>query len=59
MEPYAIPPHECWVCGKPVSLEECKIDEQGRAVHEQCYLTRMKQDSSSQTGANQSFANET
>jgi hypothetical protein len=27
----------CWMCCKPVSLETCKIDEQGRAVHGECY----------------------
>lgn len=27
----------CWICGKSVPLEECKIDEHGLAVHEECY----------------------
>ena len=31
----------CWICDKPVPLEDCKIDEQGRAVHESCYLTKV------------------
>jgi hypothetical protein len=31
----------CWVCDKPVSLEECKIDEHGEAVHENCYALRI------------------
>lgn len=28
----------CWLCGKAVSLETCKSDEHGRAVHEECYV---------------------
>ena len=24
----------CWICGKPVPLEECKTDDCGRPVHE-------------------------
>jgi hypothetical protein len=30
------------MCGKPVSLETCKIDEHGNAVHEECYAERIK-----------------
>jgi hypothetical protein len=29
----------CWICGKPVSLETCKTDERGKPVHEDCYVT--------------------
>jgi hypothetical protein len=32
----------CWICGKPVRLENCKIDEHGQAVHEDCYAMRLK-----------------
>jgi hypothetical protein len=35
----AIP--SCWICGKPVLLEDCKIDERGLAVHENCYLAKV------------------
>ena len=28
----------CAVCGKPCSLENCKTDELGRAVHDSCYV---------------------
>jgi hypothetical protein len=31
----------CWICSKPVLLENCKIDEHGRPVHENCYVTRL------------------
>lgn len=30
--------HSCWICGKEVSLLNCKTDEQGHAVHERCYI---------------------
>lgn len=33
--------HPCHICGLPVSLEECKIDERGYAVHECCYSARL------------------
>ena len=31
----------CSICAIPVKLEECKTDEEGRAVHEQCYVTKL------------------
>jgi hypothetical protein len=37
-----IPSHNCWICGNKVSLERCKIDEHGRAVHEQCYVAKIQ-----------------
>lgn len=33
--------HSCSICGKEVSLLDCKTDEQGRAVHERCYIARI------------------
>jgi hypothetical protein len=33
-------PH-CWICHQPVLLEDCKIDEHGRAMHEKCYLAQL------------------
>lgn len=32
----------CAICGKPVPLESAKADEHGRPVHEQCYVSRLK-----------------
>lgn len=32
----------CAICGKPVSLEIAKTDEDARTVHEQCYVTKLK-----------------
>ena len=34
-------PKWCWICGGSVSLEDCKIDEHGSPVHEQCYAARV------------------
>lgn len=34
----SVPEHVCWVCNKPVKLETAKTDEQGGAVHEECYV---------------------
>jgi hypothetical protein len=28
----------CWICGKPVLLHDCKSDDHGRPVHENCYV---------------------
>jgi hypothetical protein len=27
----------CWICGKPIPLEDCKTDDHGHVVHENCY----------------------
>jgi len=29
------------ICGHPMPLEECKTDEQGKAVHQECYALRI------------------
>jgi hypothetical protein len=34
-------PLACWICGKAIDLNTCKTDEQGLAVHELCYATRI------------------
>ena len=31
----------CWICGSACRLEDCKTDELGLAVHEDCYALRM------------------
>lgn len=36
-----VEPQTCRICGLPVSLEGCTIDEQGRAVHELCYCSKL------------------
>jgi hypothetical protein len=29
------------ICNKPIALETSKVDEDGEAVHEDCYLKRL------------------
>jgi hypothetical protein len=43
----AMTTHYCWICGHDVSLETCKVDEHGSAVHEACLFARMKMESTS------------
>lgn len=33
----------CVLCNSPVSLEECKVDERGNPVHDDCYIERLSQ----------------
>jgi hypothetical protein len=35
-----LPPRQiaCVICGSPVSLENCKFNEEGKPVHEDCYF---------------------
>ena len=40
--PLSTDPALCWICGHPVDLKTCKTDEYGNAVHEACYLARMR-----------------
>jgi hypothetical protein len=39
----------CWICGRPVSLETCKIDEHGLPVHEGCHTLKLGLQNRSQT----------
>jgi hypothetical protein len=34
----------CWICGKPVQLEDCKIDERGQPVRGDCYFAKLALD---------------
>ena len=36
--PNAIP---CWICNKDVPIRECKFDEFGKPVHEECSVARI------------------
>jgi hypothetical protein len=48
--------HVCWICGLEVSLEDCKIDERGNAVHEECLIAKTKMEAeSSRLGTNRGF----
>jgi hypothetical protein len=32
----------CWICGRPISLENSKTDEHGSIVHTECQTARLK-----------------
>jgi hypothetical protein len=34
-------PHSCWICGNEVDLKTCYTDENGAAVHENCFLVKL------------------
>jgi hypothetical protein len=38
--------HFCAICGRPCKLEECVIDELGRAVHRECYDSKIAEQAS-------------
>ena len=35
------PTIKCAICGKPISLEESKATEEGKPVHEDCYVAKI------------------
>lgn len=35
------PIHTCWLCSKDADLTTCKIDEHGKAVHDDCYAAKL------------------
>jgi hypothetical protein len=37
-------PITCGVCGDPVNLENCRTDEHGKAVHQNCYIAGILQE---------------
>jgi hypothetical protein len=32
----------CWICGKPVEPKTAATDNHGNAVHQDCYVSKMK-----------------
>lgn len=32
----------CRICGKPVAVETSKTDGDGKAIHEDCYVVKIK-----------------
>ena len=41
----------CRICGRPVPLEDCKSDDTGRIVHENCYAAVIKARQQKETAA--------
>jgi hypothetical protein len=46
VEKSRMPTLDCAICSKSITLEECKIDERGRAVHYQCLADKMERQES-------------
>jgi hypothetical protein len=40
----------CQICGKPVAVETSKTDEDGRAIHEDCYVMKVRLKQASKDG---------
>ena len=40
----------CRICGKPVPIETSKTDEGGMAIHEECYVLKLKLEQASEDG---------
>ena len=40
----------CQLCGGPVALESCKTDENGKAVHDECYAKSLAEPESTEHG---------
>ena len=41
----------CSVCQQPVALETAKTDEDGHAIHEDCYFARFRRDAAPVPGS--------
>jgi hypothetical protein len=52
------PPIACAICSRPMTLEECKIDEYGQPVHEQCQYTRLSMKPPTNNGTPPAFDEE-
>lgn len=37
-----VTPVMCQICKQPVILETARVDEHGKAVHEECYFNALK-----------------
>ncbi len=35
------PSNVCWICGRTIALEDCKVDECGLPVHGDCYFAKV------------------
>lgn len=40
----------CRICGKPVAVETSKTDGDGQAIHEDCYVLKVKLEQASRDG---------
>jgi hypothetical protein len=35
-------PIKCAICGKPIALERAKLSEEGKPVHEECFVAKIR-----------------
>jgi len=40
----------CRICGKPVPVEAANTDDDGNAIHENCYVLKLKMEQPSKDG---------
>jgi hypothetical protein len=40
----------CRICGKPIAVETSKTDGDGQAIHEDCYVLKIKLEQASEDG---------
>jgi hypothetical protein len=40
-QPASRVPFECALCNKPIPLEDSKVSEDGRPMHEECYVAKL------------------
>jgi hypothetical protein len=40
----------CRICGKPIAVETSKTDGDGQAIHEDCYVLKVKLEQASEDG---------
>jgi hypothetical protein len=33
---------KCAICGKPITLEQAKVTEDGKPVHEECFVAKIR-----------------
>jgi hypothetical protein len=41
----------CAICGKPVAVETSKTDDDGKAIHEDCYVKSLKVEHAGRDGS--------
>jgi len=35
-------PIKCAICGKPITLERAKVSEEGKPMHEECFVAKIR-----------------
>ena len=53
------PSKTCWICGTAVKLEDCKVDEHGLPVHDNCYVAKVRRSKNTTPQVDQTLRLET